>query len=901
MAGWVAHVRQRLPPLGLGPEREPEIIAELAGQLEQAYEAARAAGSTAAEARRRAEAEVTDWRALAARILAAERPAQAALARRLPWRLRAVLAASDGARDLRRALRGWRRAPGLVLAAVLTLGLGLGASVWMFSFVNAELLEPLPFPQSGRLMAVLESSREFHQIPFSWPDYLDWRADNRTFTQLAAVRGSDMVLTHLGPATFAQGLRVTANFFAMLGGKPMLGRTFTAAEDGPGAADVVVLSQAFFRQRLGGDRRWLGRTLELDGRARTIIGVMPSSFRGLDGGAQFAFWTPLGAHAARDPSWANRANRAGLFAIGRLRDGSTAVQAEADLSTIAASLARAYPKADAGVGVNLQPLVNLFVAGVRPALWILLAAAMLLLLIACANVANLLLARAASRRHDLAVQQALGISRGRLLRQQLAESLLLAAGGCLLGLALAALALRYGAAIGASVLPRVVPTGLDLRAAAVAATLALLTGLACGLPPALRRWPRAVTLDLRENARLGGTGRRLRGALTAAEMALAMVLLVGAALLLRSVHTLQHADLGFTPDGVQSFIVGLPTTAYPQRAQQLEFFRQAVDRMARLPGVAAAAGVYPLPISGASFAEPILLAGRPAPAPGHAPETDIFEVRGNYFGAMDIHLLAGRAFTADDDGAAPPVAIVDRALARQFFPGPDPVQAALGAQLVLDGVQRTIAGVVVHVQDRSLTGHLQPETYIPQAQAHQNTAALSFVIRPAAGASAGLERAAIAQIGQLDPNLPVTNVEPLAELVAGASRLYLHLESVMDIFALLALALAAAGIYSVLSYAVAERQHEIGLRMALGSSRSGVVRLIVAQGMRTAVIGSLAGLGLAALTGRALAAELIGVGPADPLSWAGAAAVLLGVAVLACALPAWRAARLDPLSSLRHE
>ncbi|MGH9480870.1 MAG: ADOP family duplicated permease [Terriglobales bacterium] len=810
-------------------------------------------------------------------------------------------------RDLALALRGLRRNPGFAAVAVATLGLGIGASAAIFTVVDAVALRPLPFEQPQQLVSLLETSREFPVMSLSWPEYLDWRARNHVFSQLAGLRGSDMILTHAGTPAFVIGQRVTANYFSMLGAKPELGRTFLPGEDGAGAPDVVVVSDGFYRSRLGGDPSWLGKGIELDARVRTVIGVMPPSFAGVLPSSQgVEDWTPLGAYAAQNPSMQSRGRHAGILGVGRLRSGVSLAQARTDLAGISAQLAQQYPATEAGITASLQRFLDLIVGDLRPGLMALLAAVGLLLLIACANVANLLLARAAAARQADAVRTALGASRLRLLRQHLAESLCLGVLGGGAGLLLAKGLVSAAGASVAATLPRAGNLTLDGQVLGFTLGLALLTTLLCGLAPAWQAARRAPAPALQQGGwGLAGGGHRLRGILVAAETALALVLLIGAGLLVRSLTRLEAVDRGFDPDRTLSFIIGLPESKYPGRAQEREFFRQTAERLERLPGVQAAGGIYPLPFSGNDWEEGFTIVGRPAPASGQTPATDLANVRGQYFQAMGMRLLHGREFTENDTGAAPPVAIVDDSFARRFFSGPDALAAALGQRIVLDGKVRTIVGVVGHVMNSGLNGSSGPDvmvqTFIPQEQSDLNVGALSFVVRSRTGDPMRLLTAAVAQVNAVDPDQPVDDIKTMDQRIAlslAQRRLTLWL---MGVFALLALALAAIGIYGVLNYAVAQRRHEIGVRMALGAGRGRVLAEVLGQGMRLALIGAACGLAGALALGRFGRAFLFGVSAADPLTLAAAPALLLAIAALACCLPARRATRVDPVIALRGE
>jgi len=804
----------------------------------------------------------------------------------------------DFFRDFSLALRALRRTPGFAAVAILTLALGIGASAGMFTVVDAVALRPLPFPQPEQLVSVLETSRPFPQMGLTWPDYLDLRDRNRSFSALALVRGSDMVLTHAGPATMVLGERVTANYFSMLGAKPEIGRVIEPSDDRAASPDVVVVSDAFFRSRLGGDASWLGRPLDLDGLPRTLVGVMPPGFAGL-AAARAQQWTPLGPFAERDRTLQIRSNHAGFLGIGRLRAGVSLEQARADLASISAQLAEQYPASNQGISTAALHYLDLIVGSARPGLWALLAAVSLLLLVACANVANLLLARAAATAHADAVRSALGAGRLRLLRQHLAASFALALLGMASGLAVAEALLGSLRPEVMALLPRGGRWTLDGRILMFTLALALATTLLCGWAPAwmaARRQPAGVLqLQDRGRARMGiGT----RGALVAGEIGLALLLLVGAGLLLRSWTRIQGLDRGFNPEGALSFVIGLPEPQYPRRADELRFFRQAQERLAALPGVAAAGGIYPLPFANSDWEENFSIVGRPAPAIGAAPSTNMANVRGAYFQALGARLLRGRRFTPQDTEAAPPVAIVDDTFARRYFPGADPLANALGARLNLDGTARTIVGIVAHTDSPTLKGS-GVQTYVPQEQSHINTGALWLVVRSRTAEPAGLEPQVRRAIAAVDANQPIDDLLTMDQRVAATllpRRLTLAL---MLTFAALGLALAAAGIYGVLSYAVAQRTREMGIRMALGANAGRIQREVLVEGLRWALLGTLAGLGAALALARLGSAFLFEISARDPLTLACAPLGVLGLAALACYLPARRATRIDPVQALR--
>ncbi|HXR97407.1 MAG TPA: ABC transporter permease [Terriglobales bacterium] len=815
-------------------------------------------------------------------------PAQAhavAMAELAQFQHRARFAGGWG--ELRAIVRGLRRRTSFSLLVVATLGLAIGASTAMFTLVDAVLLRPLPYRAPQQLVALLETSKSFPMMSLTWPDYLEMRDGAHSFSAFAATRGSDMILTHLEgqPATMVRGTRVTANYFAMLGVTPALGRTFSTAEDGPGAPDVVVLTSMFFEHRLGGDIHWLGRTLDLDGRARTIIGVMPAGFPGIAAPEdEGQFYTPLGAFAAQDAGFAHPGNHAGTLGLARLRPGVSLSQARAELNALADRLAREHPATDAGNQILAQPYLDLLVGNVQSSLLLLQLAVGLLLAIACANVANLMLARGVTRAHDLALRSVLGASRARLWMAQLAESFLLALAGAGVGVALAAALLRLVPRVGLLTLPRLgaAPLRLDARACALAIGLGIVCSLVCGaasvtLPPPVVRSSSAPPAR-----------RRLRSILIIAEMALALLLIVGTGLLLRSLTRLVSGDIGFQAPNRLSFVTGLSDVRYPTRAAQLAFFDQAMSRLAALPGVAAAGGVYPLPLSGDNWQQSFRVMGHSQPRAEQQPSADIAEVRGRYFEAMGIPLVAGRLFNPHDAAGAPEVAIVDRNFARRF--------AGLGQQIELDRV-RTIVGVVDNIVDYTrMASSAGAQIYLPQAQSDSNTGALFFVLHSPA---AGLRQAAMAQIQSLDPDQPVDDVMTMQarlDLALATSR---RVFGLMAAFAALALLLAVIGVYGVVSFAVAERRHELGIRLALGAAPRRLTGMVLRQGVVLAAVGGAIGILIALAGGRLIAALLYQVPPDDPITLASAFALLVAVAALASYLPARRARQVDPLQVLK--
>ena len=802
------------------------------------------------------------------------------------------------------ARAGWRairRSPGLSAVAIVTLALGIGANTAVFSVVDAVLLRPLPYAQPHRLVAIRESAPpQFPVMSVSLPDYYDWAQQSKTL-HLAAYRQTSFNLTAPGTQPEAlQSAQVTGNLFPILGVQPRLGRDFTAREDAPGGPRAVMLSNALWRRRFGGSRQIVGRAITLNGNPYTVIGVMPPGF---DFPGKIRLWVSLGALRATK-NMSRRDNHPGIVGIGRLRAGSTLAQARAEMTTIARRLSLAYPKSNTGVGVRLVRYLQYSVRGAGAALWALLAAVGLVLLIACANLANLLLARAAARRQEFAVRAALGASRRQIWTQVLGESLTLALLGGAAGLAVAAIGVHMAIPLMPSDLPRARQLGLDWRVLLFTIAVAVACGVLFGLAPAWRHGDAGVHDALKEGGRGSAEargGRRLRDALIVAEVALALVLLAGAGLLLRSFLAVLGTSPGFNPHHELLFEVSLPRRRFPKAPQQAAFFRQALVQLRRLPGVTAAAVAMPMPFTGSDWESNYRVVGRPKPAPGHSPSSNFAIISPSFFRTMRIPLLRGRYFTAADNAKSPKVVIISQDFARKDWGG---AAQAVGKQIKTQGFTATIVGVVPRIKTEGLTGDTEmdklPETYAPLAQYPVND--FFFALR----AAPGLKPMALAgpagrAIQSLDANLPIANAGTMSALV-GQSLAPRRLSLVLVlVFAALALILAAVGIYGVMSYAVARTTHDLGLRMALGARRRDVVGLVLRRGLLLAGAGAAAGLALALGLGRLVAGFLFGVRADNPAVLIAVAAVLLAVALLACYLPARRASRVDPMEALRYE
>jgi putative ABC transport system permease protein len=796
--------------------------------------------------------------------------------------------------DLAYAFRRLRQAPGFTLVAVATLALGIGANTAIFSVVNGVLLKPLPYPGSERLVAVSQVWEGKREV-YSPPNFLDVQSQSTSFESIAAYGGGEATLTGQGEPVSVPGAEVSASFFGVLGVQPLHGRFFRSGENDAAMAKILVLGHALWMERFGGDPAVIGRAVTLDRKSYTVVGVAPQGFAFPD---DAQLWSPLGYdedfHANRG-AWY-------LSVIGRLKPGVSVAQADAEVATIAARLAKAYPDMNEGVGGAVGSLRDALVGDSRRALLILMGAVGLVLLIACVNVANLMLARVVARETELAVRTALGAGRIRLIRQLLTESLLIGVLGGLLGLALASFGTETLIALQARGLPRTSEIRLDGRVLAFAASLAIGTGLLFGLVPALLMARRATAQSLREGGRglLRGRGGRLRGALVIGEIALAMMLLAGAGLLIRSFNQLRQVDPGFHTRNALTFRLALPEAAYADAGRRTRWYGDLLARLAGLPGVEAAGAVTALPLSGSRWNFSFEVDGRPKLPSAQQPTLETRVATLDYFGAIGLPLLRGRTFaTADRDGA-PQVVLLSEAAARRHFPGEDPI----GRHITLgwgDGEKKAggeIVGIVGDVKELGLGEASPPQIYLPYAQ--QPVRSMTVVLRtsvPPLGLAPGVRRI----VAELDPSLPIARLRSLDEVMSRSLSEPRFYTLLLGAFAGSALLLAALGIFGVMSYAVAQREREIGIRVALGAHPRDVLRLVLsgAAGLATLGVG-LGLLGSLALS-RILASLLFNLSPTDPLTFACVALALATTALLASALPALRATRVDPLVALRSE
>ncbi len=811
-------------------------------------------------------------------------------------RARGISFLETAAQDLRYGLRVLRRSPVVTATVVLTLAVGLGANTAIFSVVNTVLLRPLPYPDPDRLVVVWGSRPQRQGTPVSATNFLDYQEQNRTCERMATFRAAGFVLNGGEPEWLRAG-RVSPGFFAVLGVPAALGRTF-APEDGRAGGDkVVVLGPGIWRRRFGADPGIVGKSILLSATRYTVIGVLPPGF---DFSVPGTFkpadvWVP--AVLTRDESQRSHAE---LYWLARLKPGVTLRQARADLQAISDRLARAYPGQLYGLGAWLVPLREQGAGGVRSLLLILLGAVGFLLLIACANVASLQLARASTRRKEIALRLALGAGRWRVMRQLLTESLLLALAGGALGVLLAHWGVRLLTGLAPANLPREGLGGLDATVLAYSVLLALVTGVLFGLAPAFQSSGTALGESLKEGGRSAAEsahGGRLRATLMVAEVALALILLAGAGLLARSFARLLAERRGFDVDPVLTVFVSLPHYSYPDARAQAAFQRQALARLQALPGVIAAGGIDDLPLTPDRDSSSFLVAGREPLIPNGLPEAQTRTVTPGYFQTMGIPLLRGRDILATDTAEAPPVLLINEALARRDFPGEDPVGKRLSLS-VSPPSWATIVGVVADTRDLGLEAHPEPEMYFPFEQSP-----LSYInlVARVAGDPGRLAAPAREALRGLDKGLPLPDAAPMRTVLAASIAQRRFSMLLLGLFALVALALAAVGVYGVISYAVARRTHEIGVRMALGARRADVLKLVIGRSLGLTACGVVAGLAGALLLSGLMAGLLYGVRPTDLPTFAGVALLLSGVAAVASYLPAQRAMAVDPVVALRNE
>ena len=799
-------------------------------------------------------------------------------------------------RDARYGLRALRRAPAFTAVAVLTIALGVGAATTIFSVVEA-VLRPLPYEDSASLMAVMTVYRG-NDDATSALDFVDWRRQSKTFAALSAVSGDPMTITGGGEPERLEAAAVSANLFSVLRVRPMIGRAFREGDDSIGAPRAVILGESLWRRRFSSDPSVIGRAAILDGNPYTIVGVLGSD---VAYPPRADIYVPL-VFPADDLDEGNRGARY-YDVVGRLATGASVEQANAEMRTIGARLAAEHPQSDEGISARVTPLLDQVVGAFRRPLQVLMAAAGVLLLIACANVATLLLVRAAGRDGELAVRTALGAARARLVRQLVTEAIVPFLIGGALGTLLATLGVRVFAAAAGETVPRLAAAAVDRSALAFALAATLVTGVVFGVVPSLRFARMNVSGTLRSAGRsnLGSTERRrARTAMVGSEVALAVVLLVVAGLVVRSFRELISVDPGFRTDGVVTFRLELPRDRYGDAATLRAFARRLDERVATLPGVTGVGRVLRAPLGEYNFNVGFSVDGRAATPGTRKPAVQVRIASPGYFETMGIRLVGGRTFTTRDDAAAPQVVLINRAMARVHFAGEQPIGKRVWLGWEEDGVRRggEIVGVVGDVRQFGLERAAEPEMYLPYDQTPVRQ--MTVVARTTASPEA-VFAAARRAVRELDPNLPLFELSTLERrFQESAARPRLYMSLLMS-FAGVAVLLAAIGLYGVVSYAVRQQSHELGVRIALGASRLDVVRLVIGSSLKVTVVGAALGVAGALAASRSLRALLYGISATDPWTYAGVVVLILSVGVLASWLPARRATAIDPASALRSD
>ena len=806
--------------------------------------------------------------------------------------------------DMKYAVRMLAKSPGFAAVAVLTLALGIGANSALFSVVNGVLLSPLPYPNPDELFSLYAKTAMFQESSVSYPNYVDWRSNNRSFSALGAFRGDEFNLTGTGQPERLHGHMISSEFFPLLGVKPILGRSFTSDEDRAGAGPVAIISDGLWKRKFGASRDVIGKTMTVNASVYTIIGVYP-------GHAPFLsptdIYVPIGQW--NDPTFRDRRISMGMNVVGRVKPGVTFAQAHADLDSIAQNLAEAYPDADKGTGITLVPLKKDVVGDIQGILYVLLGAVGFVLLIACANVANLLLARSTGRTREFAIRAALGASQFRVVRQLLTESILLAVAGGAIGLAIAKWGTQAVIAALPEALPRADEIALDSHVLLFTLGVSVLTGILFGLVPAIKTFRTDLHDTLKEGGR-GGSGARHRtqSIFVAVEMAMALVLLIGAGLMIRSLAALWGINPGFDARNVLTFSLSLSSKKTASAGELRQFYRETLREYESVPGVETVSlQGGSLPMTGDSEL-PFWLDGQPKPATqNEMPSALFYLVNPGYQPAMRIPLLRGRFLSAQDDEHSPVVAVIDDSFARKYFPGQDPIGKRINVGLL--DTKPEIVGVVGHVEHWGLgsTEHqnLQAQLYLPIFQVPDQfwpliSSGCGYVARTT-GAPLGVAGGIRSATEKLDSTGVIYETHPMEEIVRNSVAMKRFSMLLLIVFAVLALVLSAIGIYGVISYVVGQRSHEIGIRMALGAQQRDVLRLVLEEGGKMALLGVGGGLVAAFALTRLMAKMLYGVSTHDPVTFGGVAIVLTAVALAACYIPARRATRVDPLVSLRYE
>jgi putative ABC transport system permease protein len=794
--------------------------------------------------------------------------------------------------DLRYAVRMLAKSPGFTLIAVATLALGIGANTAIFSVVRAVILRTLPYPAPDELVVTSEFHERSGEMGIAWPNFLDWREKVRSMGTPAGYRLTRWNVSGTREPELLQGAQISPAFLSLLGVRPVLGRDFQAADDRPGAEATVILSHETWKKRFGSDPSILGRPIQLDAMPYVVVGVLPAGFSFFP--EPVDLYTPIGLNGAI-PGWLERGNHSRMRALARLAPGASLETARAELGAIMRDLEKAYPKTNTGQQTRTVPLTEALYGEFRATLWILLAAVGLVLLIACANVAHLLLARAAARQREFAIRRALGAGRGRLVRQLLTESVVLSLLGGVFGVLLAAWIMGPLVALAPSEIPRLGDTRIDPFVLLFTLTACMLTGMLFGLAPAAqasRQDPQSALRETGTGATSGRSRQTLRRALFISEVALAFVLAVASGLLVQSLIKVQRVPLGFEPERVLSLTVLLPDRGYEEEAARFQFYRRSLEELRRLPGVESAGATLCTPLAGRCWGSVYMVSDRPMPPPTDIPSSAFNVVDPGYFATLRIPLLAGRFFTEADRADAPKVVVVNERFAKRWWPNESPLGKRVKQGFPQDDRPwREIVGVVGDTAQEGLDRPVQTEVFLPLAQ--DSDTSLTFVARTGPDPMS-LARTATEAIHRVDPNQSVSWVQPLTQSLDESVARRKFTTTLLGLFGGLALALASVGIYGVVSYGVAQRTREIGIRTALGAGPREVLRLVFDQALRLAGVGLLVGAAGAFLLTRFLSSLLF-------QTFGGVGVLLTAVVLLACANPARRALRVNPTIALRSE
>ena len=901
MPEWKPEIVRRLAALNLASAREAEIAEELAQHLEDRFQELLASGNTDDQAFRTAIEELKGEDLLARGLKPVEREIyREPLAPGRPTR-----SVFQGiGHDLRYAIRMLRKSPGFTAVAVLTLALGIGANTSIFSVVYAALLRQMPYRQPSRLITLAEVRQPTEQYwNASYPDYLDWKSQTKTLQSLAGFSGDGFVFHGGGEPQLLPGMQATASFFSTLGVKPMLGRDFVSAEELADGPRVAILTYHFWRTHFGGDANIIGRTMKLDNKSVSIIGVLPREFEFVPAG-NGEIWVPM--HLTKDSGMRTRRNLRWMPVIGRLAEGVSPEQARAEMKTINARLAKSYPRENGQTQVLMVPLRDRLVGQVEPLLWTLFGAVGFVLLIACANVANLLMVRAVARRREFAIRAALGASRRRLIVQVLGESLMLAIAGGALGF----LGAFWGTRLLITAIPQQLrdnmpyladahPNGVVL---AFLCAVAVGTGVLFGLAPALQLSHHVTSDALKEETRAssGAIRTRLRDALVIVEIAFSLVLLAGAGLMVRSLGALLRRNPGFDTSNLLTFSVNLPVASYPKDPDDVQFDREFSDRLRNAPGIIAVANTSVVPLTGGGNTVRFVIEGQPV-ATGHEDECDIRDVSNSYFSALKIPLLAGRYFNDSADSAnAPQHVIVNEAWVKTYVHGENPLGKRIKFTYSPTQKYREIVGVVANIADARLDSPEEPALFLPFAQ--DPNPFISYIVRALGNPEAPLGTVS-ELLRQQDPQLFPIQPVTMDNIIAQSPSVFLrrYPSYLIGSFAALALILAVIGLYGLIAHSVSLRTREMGIRIALGAQRRDLFRLVIGQGARLALIGVIIGIAAALGLARLIASLLYGVKGSDPLIFAAVAVALVVVSLLASYIPARRATRVDPIMALRDE